>query len=240
VSAVYLVYTSIDARGALAVVDACNEAVAAWLEEHEVEDDQIAELGPGGPIPSQPEVVAAHRRYRLNVSDLVIERLAECRASIAIDHPAPLGLSPLTASIMRFVLARTGPSLVLLNDYPILLSEEVLRGLRRRGAAGFDVEPKEPKRRPAKVTPRRPRAGEVRAIRVYQALSGAVEDPDLGLDVRAALARASDLARRYGALLLEGGPIDDARAAKALGVEVHQLETAAAALDASLSPLINR
>jgi hypothetical protein len=186
-SETWFVYADLDAPAALAVAAAADEAIAAWLADHEGGDeDSVPELGGGGPVPRQPEVAAAYRRYRLDLPDAVIERLASCRATLAVDHPGALPESPLSVSVLRFVLARVGPALVMFNDYPLVLSEEVLRGLgRRRGARGFEEAGPAAGRRSVKR--RAARAGEVRAIRVHAALQRAMGDPELGVDVRAAL-----------------------------------------------------
>jgi hypothetical protein len=182
-------------------------------------------------------VAAAYRRYRIDLPDDVVERLAACRASVAIDHPGPLEASPLSVSVVRFVLGRVGPALVMLNDYPFLTSEEIsARIRRRRGASGFDdgLEPPRPAR---PVRRRAARPGEVRAIRVRSTRQQALEEPDLALDVHAVLERAPALAQRWAALLIEAGAMDDAAAARVLRVDVAMLEAAADWLDGALRAL---
>jgi hypothetical protein len=45
-SETWFVYTDLDARTALAVADAANEAIGAWLAEHDGGDeDRVPELG---------------------------------------------------------------------------------------------------------------------------------------------------------------------------------------------------
>jgi hypothetical protein len=69
--------------------------------------------------------VVAAWRYRIDLPDEVVERLAACRTSVAIDHPGSLEESPVSVSALRFVLGRVGPELVMLDDYPRLTLEEV-------------------------------------------------------------------------------------------------------------------
>jgi hypothetical protein len=140
-SETWFVYGDRDAREMLTIADACNDAIGSWLEEHEENDEErVAECGAGGPVPSQPEVVAAYRRYQLELPDGVVERLATCRTSIALDHPAALDESSLSVVILRFVLARVGPALVMFNDFPLVPSEEVLRRLELAGHAATSYE----------------------------------------------------------------------------------------------------
>jgi len=231
-SATFQILSPISPREMLDLERACMAAVEAYLDEHPDCEDQWGEIGAGGPIPRQPEVVAAYRRYRLDLPDVVVERLSRCRSSMMIDRPGDLDADRLQVSILCFLLERAGEGLIMFNDYPLVDTTAALLDLRRRrGVRGFVVEALP---RPRKIRRREARAGEVRAIRIVRLLRAAQESPDFAVDVRRVLAGASEVARRYAALLMEEGAVDDRKATQALGVPAEVLEREATALDTAL------
>jgi hypothetical protein len=233
-SATFFVFSPLSPEELRAVEAACTSTIEAYLEEHPDCDDEWGELGPGGALPTQPEVASAYRRFRLDLPDEIVETLSRCRSSLAIDRPGDLTTERLQVSALRMLLQRAGDALVMLNDYPLLPAREVLADLKRRkGAPGFGLDAPAPKP-PKPVKRRDARPGEVRALRILAVLERSMRDRDLALDVRAALGRVPDLAQRYAALLLEEGARDDAKSAKALGVDLDVLDAAAQALDAAL------
>jgi hypothetical protein len=235
-SATWLVYSTLSSKEMLALEERCTSAIEAYLDENPECEDEWGELGPGGEIPKQAFVASEYRRLRLDLSDEVLERLAKCRSSLAIDHPGDLDLDPLQVSALQYVLERAGEALVSFNDFPLVPGEEALEDLRgREGAPGFGEGEEEPSAR-GKAGPAKD--GEVRAARVISSLETAMQDRDLGVDVQKALTRASELARKYAALLLEEGPLDDATAAKSLGAAQEKLAKDADALDVALRAVV--
>jgi hypothetical protein len=215
-----------------------NELIALEQEYHALADEYLAgnpecddswgEASATGPVPSEQEVRDAYTRYHLPLPDTIVKRLATCRSVLTIDRPGELDESPLQASLLRHVLKRAGKSLVMLVDYPLQTSEVVQVQLRRLPAApGFDelgrapvpeAEPEPPS------APHKEQPGERRAARIIEALQrAAAGDADARLDMRRALERSPELARRYAQLVVEEGAIGDAQAAKDLGVNAAEL-----------------
>lgn len=91
-------------------------------------------------------------------------------------------------------------------------------------------EPERPRRARRDAKP-----GELRAVRVLRILERAISDVRSAIDVKEALQSVGELARNYGALLLEEGAITDVKAAKALGVTQAELIAAAEELERALT-----
>lgn len=236
-SATYSILSSLSPKEMLALEQACIRAVEEYLEDHPDCEDEWGEMGVGGlGIPTADEAREAYARDRVPLDPEVIERLGRCQSVFSIDRPGDIEtVGGLQVSILRFLLERAGESLVLLNDYPFETGEALLAKLRkRRGAEGFGDSRSGPKKR-RPVARREAKAGELRAIRVLDRLERAVKDPRVAIDVKQALRSVSELARSYGALLLEEGAISDARAQKALGVSKEELVDAADELDLALA-----
>ena len=98
-------------------------------------------------------------------------------------------------------------------------------------AEGFGVKSRAKRRAPAR---RDPKDGEFRASRMLRLLERAVNDVRVAIDVKQALHSVSELARNYGALLLEEGAVTDTKAAKALEISQAEVVTAAEELERAL------
>lgn len=232
-SATYSILSTLEPKAMLELEAAATSSVETYLDEHPDCEDEWGEMGAGGSIPTPDQVREAYARLRLSLDPALLERLARCRSVFSIDHPGDIEtVGGLQVSILRFLLERAGESLVLLNDYPFENGEELLAKLKqRRGAKGFGD------RAPAARRPRARRqakAGELRAVRLLDKLSRAMNDVRVAIDVKQALHTVSESARSYGALLLEEGAITDAKAAKELGLSQAELATAAEELERAL------
>jgi hypothetical protein len=210
-------------------------AVEQFLDEHPECEDDWGEMGAGGAVPGEDEVRAGYAKRGLEPADDMLERLARCRSVFSIDQPGDIeSQGGLQVSILRLLLERAGESLVLLDDYPFQKGEVLLAKLRKLpGADGFDAAPRAKKKRPA--TPRDTKSGELRAARVLRILERAINDVRVAIDVKVALRSVSEVAQNYGALLLEEGTVTDAKAAKALGLSLEELTTAAEELERALT-----
>lgn len=231
-SATFTLLSPLGPAEMLALEQALERELEAYFAEHPDGDDEHGEAGVGGRIPSPDEVKDAYRRYRLELPPEVLERLARCRSAFTLDRPGDLETGGLQVSVLRFLLERMGEGLALLNDYPFESTEHLLARLRKkRGAKGFGGAPAA-KKKP--VARREAKPGELRALRVLGVLQRALGDVRAAIDVKAALGRVSEGARRYGALLLEEGAMSDAGAAKALGATRAEVEALADELDRAL------
>ena len=219
----------------MADVDRDIEArLEAYAEARPDQELDLGEPGAGGFIPTRADVEAAYATYRLPLPPVILERLATCRSAYTIDRVRDGGLEGgLEAAVMRLVLERAGPGLVMLVDYPLLTCEDVLARLRALPRIrGFD-EP-EPTRTRRAVKRRAERPGELRAIQIVARLQAAQADPEAAHDVVTALRRAEPVVARYAALLFEHGAMSDVDAARTLGVDAGALGTAAERLAALL------
>jgi hypothetical protein len=232
-SATYSILSTLAPKAMLELEQACVRIVEAYLEEHPECEDEWGEMGAGGTIPPAAEVRDAYARRGLLLEDDLLERLERCASVFSIDRPGDIdAVGGLQVSILRFVLERAGDSLVLLNDYPFEKGEALLSKLKtRRGAKGFGAAA--PSRRRS-VARRDAKPGEIRAVRVLRILERAVNDVRVAIDVKAALRSVSEVAQNYGALLLEEGAMTDAKAAKALGISLADLISAAEELERAL------
>jgi hypothetical protein len=220
----------------------------AYAEEHEDafdEDDTTPEVIAGGLMPYPDELQASYAHFRLTLPPKIFARYKACKSALTIDHPGDIetASSPLTVSTLRFLLSRAGEgALVFPNDIPLVPTEEMLAKLqKKRGLDGFeDPKPKTKAKSKTETTAtktREPRPGEVRAARVVQSLEVLMNDPELALDLRGELRNVPKLTQKYAALLLEEGPMSDAKASKSLGATVEELAEVADELEQLLAEL---
>lgn len=236
-SATFFVFSPLHPKEMIALSDSVVTAVEDYLEEHPDCEDDWGEMSAGGRIPTADEVRDAYARFRIALEGSVLDRLERCRSAFTIDHPGDIdAVGGLQVSLLRFVLERAGDALVLLNDYPLETSEELLAKLKKRphakGFAASAAPAKTPRRRAA--APRDAMAGELRAVRVLRTLEAALNDVRVAIDVKEALRRVSEAARTYGALLLEEGAMSDGKAAEALRIPEAEVTRAAEELEAAL------
>ncbi len=137
-SQVWLLSTPLSGAEALSLIDRCNDAIESYMEEHPDCED-ACEVCAGGPLAAREDVVEAHRSYRLALPHPILDKLATCRSSIAMDRPRGgrtrdgqyVDVPPLQISILRFLLSRIGDGLVAFNDYPLLGARIILLELRQ-------------------------------------------------------------------------------------------------------------
>jgi hypothetical protein len=206
------------------------------------DDDHVPDVVAGGLMPPAKELQALYTHFRLDLPKEILKRYRACKSVLTIDKPGDLESegSPLLVSILRYLLTRVGEgALILQNDPPLLAAETLLAKVRKmKGLPGFDEEEtanKAEKRKPPAARAEKP--GEVRAVRVSQALDALMNDPELALDLRAALQEIPKLGQQYAALILQHGVMADAAAAKKLGVREEALTEAADELDEMLTDL---
>jgi hypothetical protein len=205
-------------RDAQAIEAACDRAVDAYLEENPDCEDTFGEVAAARTLPDEATVKKALGR-RKGAAD-VLARLASCRSALAIEQPGSLDDDPLQVAILGFVVAHAGDGVVILDGVP-RLSEDVIALLDTKTAAesfGGDADPE---------LFLAADAAEPRASRILATFEVAQQNIDLAIDLRHALGKASDLARRYAMLLVQEGAVDDARAARALKVHPADLDDAA-------------
>jgi hypothetical protein len=230
----WLLLSPFTSKKMLALKQECEAVVKEYRDAHPDLADTCGELAVGTDVPTPDEVEAAHDERDLPLSDAVLKRLARCRTSLTIDEPGDLEVDRLQLSVLRFLLERLGKGLVKLEDYPLETSDEVLERLKeQRGAPGFDGDEDEEVEDDDEVA-HKAIVGLERATRILAVFKATDRNVDLAIDVRRAFGRISELARRYGALIYEEGPVSDSQAAKALGVSADDLVAAAVSLDEAL------
>jgi len=251
----WTILSPLSSREMLEVERECERALEHYLQLYPECADRWGEFSAGGSIPTRSEVATEYHRYRLRLPDGVAARLASCRSVMTIERPGRLEADGLQASLMRFILERTGKGLVIFNDYPMEETEVVLAGLRhQRGAPGFARLPEDraPHRGAGRLSQAEgrsavqsvargggsPRAAEppaeVRAARLLDLLQKAETNVELAIDIRDALARLPRLARRYVSLIFEEGVMDDIKAARKLGGSEEEMQSCLRSLDQAL------
>lgn len=206
------------------------------------DDDGVPDVVAGGLKPPAKELEALYAHLGLPLSKDILKRYRACKSVMTLDKAADLEGDGARGfvSTLRYLLARVGDgSLVMQNDVPLVTGEELLAKLRKKkGLPGFDEEAKEegPAKRKAPAA-RAEKPGEVRAVRVSQALDVLMNDPELALDLRASLQELSKLGQKYAALILQHGVMSDEAAAKTLGASTEALTEAADELDEILAEL---
>ena len=258
-SATWTIYSPLAPQRMRSLEEECDQAVEEYLEEHPDCDDQCGEVLADGQLPDADEVTRGHERYRLPLPAAILERLAGCRSAMTIDRPGDLDGDPLQVSVLRFLLERAGEALVMLNDYPLRRSEELLAEIAQKpGAAGFldddddergdeadEADEADEEDEPRSAPPRSSRqgglgglaamaGGQERAARLEQILNSARDNPELSIEVIEVLRKTPDLGRRYAALLMEEGAMPDAMAARSLNAPRDEITAAADALDRAL------
>jgi hypothetical protein len=233
----WYVYTARAPSEVIEVECELEAALAAFFEDHDIDDD-YAEPAAGGFPPPRPDDVVAHRaQLREVVSPTLLERLSACRATFSFDHVrSEPDESPLQVSILKFCLERLAPCVMDWGDLSLELGEVVLGRLSRMRSRGRLGPAPAPKARPIKRRVEKP--GEVRAVRILEKLDHASEQvdehPEVALDLRSAIATLSTTAQAYLALLLEEGALADAAAQKRLGLDGDAFVAAIAEVEKAL------
>jgi hypothetical protein len=206
------------------------------------DDDSVPDVVAGGLMPPAKELEALYNHLGLALPKEILKRYKACKSVMTLDKPGDLEAdgSRALVSTLRYLLARVGEgALVLQNDPPLVAAEVLVAKLsKKKGLPGFDEEEKadKPAQRKAPAA-RAEKPGEVRAVRVSQALDVLMNDPELALDLRHALQSIPKLGQQYAALILQHGVMPDAAAAKKLGVREEALTEAADELDEMLEEL---
>jgi hypothetical protein len=206
------------------------------------DDESVPDVVAGGMMPPPKELEALYKHLGIALSKDILKRYKACKSVMTVDKPADLETdgARVLVSTLRYLLARVGDgALVLQNDPPLVPAEELIAKLgKKKGLPGFDEEEKADKSERRKAPAMRAeKPGEVRAVRVSQALDALMNDPELALDLRHELQNVPKLGQQYAALILQHGVMADAVAAKKLGTQEEALAEAADELDEMLAEL---
>lgn len=207
-----------------------------------LDDDHIQDVVAGGTMPPAKELEALYKMLGIGLPKEVLKRYRACKSVMTLDKAGDLetGGQRAFVSTLRYLLSRVGEgALVMQNDPPLVFAEELLQKVsKKKGLPGFDEEAQADKSEKRKApAARAEKPGEVRAVRVSQALDVLMNDPELALDLREALQSIPKLAQQYAALILQHGVMADAAAAQKLGAKEDALTEAADELDEMLAEL---
>jgi hypothetical protein len=210
-----------------------DAAIDAFLTEHPETTDTYGEVSAVDGVPSADELQAEYTEAGAKLAKATLDKLKRCQSSIFIESPGDLDEDPLQVAILRWLVERAGDCLVSLGAPPYLTLAQLEKRLAKLPLAeDFDAIAAEALSADEDDRPRTGRKTLSRAERILAVLEAAEDNADLKLDLRAAIGRAPERVRQYGLTLVERGPVDDARAAKELGLSAAELEPIAAALDA--------
>lgn len=243
-SATWYIYSPLSPTAVTKLVTTYEQYVEAYADvngEEFDDDDSVPDVVAGGTMPPAKELEALYKHLGIVLPKEILKRYRACKSVLTLDKPGDIETPGVRAlvSTLRYLLTRLGEgTLVLQNDPPLVPAEDLLTKLsKKKGLPGFDEEQQAdtPKRKPPAARAEKP--GEVRAVRVSQALDTLMNDPELALDLRAALQDIPKLGQQYAALILQHGVMPDAAAAKKLGVREEALTEAADELDEMLEEL---
>jgi hypothetical protein len=225
----WYIYSEKTAAELNTITEAYEAALGELLDSEDAEDDGLAQANPSGPLPSPSEVVEHRARFGERVKGAVLERLPRCRCTLELEYVrAEPEDSPLQVTALRFLLAQLAPCLMDWGDLSIELGEDALKRISRLRSRGRLAEAPRPAMRRKPVKRRVARPGEVRALQILAHIDAArAGDRDAALDVQRVVDAASEVAQRYLALLIEGGPCSDRIAAKRLGLSPSELQVEA-------------
>jgi len=237
----WFIYSTRSMKETLALIDDANDVLDAWARARgpEGDEERIGTCGtiePGGPIPTTTQMRGI-LSPRGHAADPIVERLRSCRSSIALDRIRGTGLEhPLQVSVVGYLLQRAGPSVVDWGDYQLVLEEQALAYVLQLPNHGpLDEQP------PPSDHPSSPLQNPLqqRAIALLDALEQAHADVDRAIDFDRLARSFSDIQSRYIRFLLEEGAVDDASAARHLGISESVLDQQADALLIALHNLID-
>lgn len=244
-SATWYIYSPLSSTAITKLETAYEQYFEAYVDVNgDVLDDEesVPDVIAGGMMPPAKELEALYKHLGMTLPKEILKRYKACKSVMTVDKPGDIETdgSRVLVSTMRYLLARIGEgALVLQNDPPLVVAEELVTKLSKKtGLPGFDEEVKsdKPERRKAPAA-RAEKPGEVRAVRVSQALDVLMNDPELALDLRHELQTIPKLAQQYAALILQHGVMADVAAAKKLDVREEVLTEAADELDVMLADL---
>ena len=217
-----------------AIADGCERAVEVFRPKAPGEACGKARLG-GGP-PPLAQVAAAYRAQGLHPDDRTMARLQACDASITLEDPADPATSRLQASALRFLLDQIPGGLVLLDDFPFLSPEEAERKLLKgtRSLPGFaqvaattlafDDEDED-----LDLDDESGAGGDEDDERISAFLDRveqAQEDPEVAIELRAAVAHLGRLGQRIAEALVRGQARPPASLVTLLGASPRDVDEA--------------
>jgi hypothetical protein len=202
----------------------CDRLIDAYLASHPKSRDTFGELSASKSVPKEKEARAAYEKAGVAFPTALKTSLKACKSALMIERPGDLDRDPLQVSVLAFVLEHAEDALVAFEDAPYEPSVTVLVELsKKKTAAGFGTK--------AKGLPKTKNGGKVEIDRSMESVSQILEtfevaqhNLDLQIDLRRILGASSTLVKQYVTLLVNQGAVNDATAARALGVSVTEIE----------------
>jgi hypothetical protein len=236
----WFIYSPKTQKEMLEIQDELQRELEIWVEEQGDEgaeelSDTCGEVGPGGRIPSREEVIRSNGSFGRAIDPKALARLEKCRASIEIDRVRGGATEhPLQVAVLRFLLERTGESIIDWGEHTLETSEKAAARLAK--ARSRKLGSPTPVAKPVRV--RKEKKGEVRSVRIVDALERCASDADLRIDLRRLADATTPLQRKYLELLRNSGAMDDAKAATLLKTDIAKVEAELDALEEKLLTLL--
>jgi hypothetical protein len=234
------IYSTLSHKEALDVEKLHQTLLDRLAVEDPDEELEVGELSASGMTSEFAQRIAQeYESYRTPLAKPLLDRLRRCRSRFSIDRPGHYGdgLGFQDASIY-FLLERAGESLLDIRGKGLETNDVLLRALgrhpRARKLSRFAAEEARP-RKPTKV--RAAKVGELRAIRVCEAMQRFGNDDELRVDLKWLYGRLSPDAQLYARHLMEWGATSDAEAARKCELSADRLEAAVSELEAGLRTL---
>jgi hypothetical protein len=233
------IYSTLSHKEALDLELLHEELVDRLADEDHGQDLALGELSATGmPADRVERLLAEYHDYRMRIPRPVLERLKRCRSIFSIDRPADFGDGDtLQDASIYFLLERGGECLLDWKGKGLEPSEKVLRTLSRSPVArklsrmGVGMEAGRA------LQTRKARPGELRAIKLVEAIQRLSEDDELRVDLRFLFGRLSPDALAFARHLIESGATGNAESMRACKLAPERFEAAARELEAGLAEL---
>jgi hypothetical protein len=219
------VFSSIAFEKMSELEEACDRLVDAYLLRHPGSKDTFGELSASKGAPKEKDARAAYEEAGIAFPPEMKAALKGLKSTLVIDRPGDLDRDPLQVSVLGFVLSHAGNALVAFDAAPFRSADEVIVELaKKKRAAGFGEEA------PPKVDRAADRGEGERAAesvrQILETFEAAEHNLDLQIDLKRILGASSTTVKRYVTLLVSQGAVDDAQAARSLGVPIAEAKKA--------------
>jgi hypothetical protein len=239
----YYIYTTLSLTQARALEDQYSKDFDRFLDENpEIanSDEGTGMVFVSTNVPSPDAVDSVNKEFGLPTPSSLLERLAECHSVIEIENPFPPDSSRLQVSTLMYLLELTGTCVMDWGDFQLQSGEKALLQMKQMENFGpisrrDDLKVAEEK----KTAPKKTAEGEIRATRIVDLFHMAEESHDLAIDLQRLISRQPELSQKYLAHLFSHGPVGDAEAASALGVELKTLAPLLKELESRVDQLVD-
>jgi hypothetical protein len=237
----YYIYSPLSLSQVKSLEDAYSKEFDRFLElnpEIANSDEGTGMVFVSSNVP-EPEVICqVNAGFDLPTPATLLKRISNCHSVIEIENPFPPESSRLQVSTLVYLLEAAGEAVMDWGDYQLQSSEKALARLKQMENLGSIATRPAPKERNIKKATKKNSDGETRAVRIVELFHMAEQNHDLLIDLQRLISRQPELSQKYLAHLFSHGPVGDAEAASALGVELRSLAPMLKDLETRIDQLV--